>query len=283
MIVILISLLVPALTQVKRYAKGVKQKAQFHSISVALDLYNAQFDSYPESDRLDSDSQAYCGAMKLAEAMMGQDLLGFHPESRFLDDDGTGIDELYPDNPPIAQPLPSWYVENLKLRKGPYLQLENANAYKIKSLYGTAPADVAPFDGEKYVLCDVYSRVRLVRDLSDEDDELSGKTGMPILYYRANTAKTGHDFAQVDASIYDYRDNIDLIDLGVPWSGFDHLIASTGTTSDGVASDPSIFYDKTQNKNIVGQRPYRADSYILLSAGFDGEYGTPDDIFNFER
>jgi hypothetical protein len=24
-----------------------------------------------------------------------------------------------------------------------------------------------------------------------------------------------------------------------------------------------------------------ADSYILISAGFDGEYGTSDDVFNF--
>ena len=29
-------------------------------------------------------------------------------------------------------------------------------------------------------------------------------------------------------------------------------------------------------------RPYRADSYILISAGYDGLYGTRDDICNFD-
>ncbi len=30
-------------------------------------------------------------------------------------------------------------------------------------------------------------------------------------------------------------------------------------------------------------RPYRSDSFILLSAGFDGEYGTRDDVYNFQK
>jgi len=29
-------------------------------------------------------------------------------------------------------------------------------------------------------------------------------------------------------------------------------------------------------------RPFRADTYILISAGKDGLYGTKDDICNFE-
>jgi len=40
--------------------------------------------------------------------------------------------------------------------------------------------------------------------------------------------------------------------------------------------------DMILNPNInVLKRPYRADSFILLSAGPDALYGTPDDILNF--
>jgi len=81
-IVILISLLIPALNRVRRYAKLVTQKNQFHSISVAMGLFNAEEDCYPDSGKEDEDGEPYCGAMKLCEAMMGQDLLGFHPDSR---------------------------------------------------------------------------------------------------------------------------------------------------------------------------------------------------------
>jgi hypothetical protein len=29
--------------------------------------------------------------------------------------------------------------------------------------------------------------------------------------------------------------------------------------------------------------PYRADSFILISAGKDGDFGTADDVFNFDK
>jgi len=258
-IVILIGLLVPALNRVKRYSKEVKQKAQFHSIDVAMELFNAQWDGYPDSDATDETGASYCGAMKLCEAMMGQDLLGFHPNSHFL----RNATDLYPDEGDVT---PAEYAENLKTRRGPYLQLKNANAYTLAAIYTDfTGTDFASDSNSLFVLCDVYSR-RM---------NTGNKTGMPILYYKADTSKTTHDVDYVDDSIYDYRDNDELVGLGKPFgTGGDHAMFS----------DPGIFYDKTENKKITTtKRPYRADSYILLSAGFDGEYGTPDDIFNFEQ
>jgi len=68
-IVILIGLLVPALNQVKRYAYEVKQRAQLKSIDTAIELFNSEFDGYPDSDAVDPDNVDYCGAMKLCEAV----------------------------------------------------------------------------------------------------------------------------------------------------------------------------------------------------------------------
>jgi hypothetical protein len=119
------------------------------------------------------------------------------------------------------------------------------------------------------------------------------KIGMPILYYKADTSRTEHDRTMPAAcgnphyNIYDRCDNQDLVDIPLPWvtpAGPVHPMDSTGspTLLPGVNSDAGIFYDETQNKKITtDQRPYMADSYILMSAGFDGEYGTSDDIFNF--
>ena len=112
---------------------------------------------------------------------------------------------------------------------------------------------------------------------------------MPILYYKADPTKTQHKYSSdksiQNRNIYDTRDNQGLVDMGLPWiAGPMHPIASSGFTTVGVTdlANPQVFYDETANPDIPsGPWPYRDDSYILLSAGYDGEYGTTDDVFNF--
>jgi len=262
-IIILIGLLVPALNMVRRVAMKVQQKNQFHAIEVAQETFNVEWDGYPPS----KDDGDYCGAMKLCEAMMGQDLLGFHPSSRFRKDgtiDGTPATQLYPTNPS---------EDNLKTRVGPYLKLDQANAYRLEDLYYS----YGPYDSRSFVLCDVYKKVTHRTN--------ANLVGMPVLYYRADTGNTEHptDNASIGSAdnIYHYQDNNALAALGMPW---ETLPASGGPQHNLVTNPLDYFYEKIKNEKITTTaRPYRSDSYILLSAGFDGEYGTPDDIYNFSR
>ncbi len=259
-IVILIGLLVPALNMVRRFAQDVKQRAQLHSIETALELFNSEFDGYPDSSATDPMGVSYCGAMKLTEAMMGQDLMGFHPDSIFRSDGTDGTKRLYDANSTSF---------DVSARKGPYLPLENANAYRLGDIYTTT----SPFAPEHFVLCDVYKRVT--------QKSTGKKIGMPILYYKANTAKTRHNVSNPDdtENIYNYRDNQDLLLLGMPWNPTAiHRLAKEGSYAAGVR-----FYMNIRNEKVTTtSRPYRADTFILISAGYDGEYGTPDDICNFE-
>ena len=43
-IIILMGLLAPAMSRVRRYARRVSQKNQFHSIDIALEVFRAEFD-----------------------------------------------------------------------------------------------------------------------------------------------------------------------------------------------------------------------------------------------
>jgi type II secretory pathway pseudopilin PulG len=272
-IVILIGLLLPSLTMVKRHAKEVKQRAQFHSIEAALEIFSGdnEYGSYPPSNAQDEDGQEYCGAMKLCEAMVGQDLAGFHPLSHFRADCTTdGTFKLYANNP-TAAPLSPDTQTNLKARRGPFLQPDSANAYRLGQLY----EDTGDFSGDLFVLCDVYNRVR--------NRDTGRGIGMPILYYKAHTSNTIHDpngslpIVGDDAGyIYNYTDNDKLVLLPPPFD-------PTGTHPMGDAA--RNFYDLTRNDKVTIQSgwPYRPNTYILISAGFDGLYGTDDDIFNFEK
>jgi type II secretory pathway pseudopilin PulG len=272
-IVILIGLLVPALNKVKRFATDVKQRAQLHSISTAIELFSNEFEGYPESDAQDPQGQPYCGAMKLCEALMGQDLLGVHSNTAFRADglDASGTLNLYPNMTGMS---PQQQQGNLQARKGPYLQPENANAYRLEDIYSTTNA----FLPRSFVLCDVYGR-RTAGGL---------KTGMPILYYKANTEYNQHDpnlaMTETDSNgnIYNYWDNEALLALGKPWASGTTVSTSHELSASGSSGVERFFMNTRSDKISTIPRPFNADKFILISAGYDGEYGTADDICNFE-
>ncbi len=273
-IVILFGLLAPAMTMVRRHAKRVKQEAQFHSIEAGLQMFHDDFDGYPDSGEKDDGGIDYPGAMKLAEAMVGQDMLGFHPMSKF-NRDGTNSavtalgSDLYP---AFSDPITVGdETENLRSRRGPYVPVDQANVYTLTDLY----ADLGPLlsgTDPNLVLCDEYPRAR--------SNSTGKRIGMPILYYKADISKIEHDNTTEALNIYAYSDNQKIIERGLPWGpGVHPLDELSGESPKG----KELFYETIRNKKISSiDRPYRPESYILISAGFDGLYGTEDDIYNFE-
>jgi hypothetical protein len=228
-------------------------------MEAAIELFNNECDGYPPSEVNDPTGKPYCGAMKLAEALMGQDLRGFHPSSIFRCDgfDSTGTVDLYPDR--TERLNPALRNGNLKARRGPYLPAESANTWRLADIYGKGRTGSFPED--TLVLCDTYERKR----------PGGARTGMPILYYRAITHGASHEAGDPNR-VYDAQDNQMLIALGAP--------GKTGKTHPLL--DPKRFYLNTQDTRVSSRpQPYRGDFSILISAGRDGLYGTADDICNF--
>jgi len=263
-IAILVGLLVPALNTVREIANSVKQRAQFSSISSALEAFQADFGDYPQSYENGYECaigapNIYCGAQKLAEAMVGYDAFGFHPDSVFSRHNTTDqCDDTAPG--PVYD-----YMDpcNLDDRKGLYLELETANAVKVGNLYASMAIGLEP---DTYILTDTFGKVK---NLTTQK-----QTGMPILYYKADTSNFLHsdDPLDFDLNIYDVRDNTEIINVAPP---FDDSLSH---------NLPVDFYELTMNPNFTSPpRPYRAETFILQSAGPDGLYGNGDDVFNFEK
>ena len=141
-----------------------------------------------------------------------------------------------------------------EFRRGPYIKLETVELVE----YG-APTD----DGLDYIMrC---------------------KWGMPILYYRATPGAT---LTSSITSIYAPTDNDAFI---IDYTGRD---GAGGTVIDPLADDAAAgaydaFYSYITNPQVgdpadpADDVPYNADSFILISAGKDGRYGTDDDVTNF--
>ena len=281
-IMMLIGLLAPALGKVRRQAKLVKQNAQFHSIETALELYKNEFGTYPDSDALDPAGTSYCGAMKLCEAMVGQDLLGVHPSTVFNITglgSGTTPPDLYPE--PFNPETDPIHLANLRSRRGPYLPTDSATIHAVDHIYSTSTFPITGFAGfGPTVICDEYPRTTSSMPPTMLNQKIVEAVGMPVLYYRANTSKVLHNSAILTDNIYNSNDNQTLINLGVPWGTATdlHPIELTGDPG------PTGFYTMIQDNNVgTALRPQNPNSFILISAGYDGFYGTSDDVFNFGR
>ena len=272
-ITMLIGLLIPSLNTVRRFAKNTKQSAQLASIGAALTTFRNEYGEYPPSEGRslggsDAGARNFCGAQKLCEAMLGQDLMGFHPESEWS----------------VTRPFYYYTPVTLGQRVGRYLELATANAFRLGiSASGAqdglfdlgAPAlsgiDLAP---DTFVLCDVFANTRIVMANGD-----TVRAGKPILYYRANASSRVLDGgARPQDRIYNPMDNIDLIavqDISDDGNPGDHpLSLGAGAQFYPYVTDPRV---STEDWDW----PYRPDSYLLITAGADGLYGSGDDICNF--
>ena len=302
-IIILISVLVPGLNLARRYAKRVKQKAQFHSISVALEQFSADHDGYPESGLLPVPPVApyTTGAQRLAEALMGRDRRGYDTKSSW-DAQADSLDVTIYANDPLTVDGKA----SLDRRKeGPYLP--DAAAFQVSELYGDA---TTPHAGNVYGGPNIKNLIpRPAPVLTDEYTvknitTLSGKVvkaGSPVLYYKANSSTVFPDTSGggvinildtgpvggppgANDSIINSIDNEELIALGTVKSGVSVLHHFNPAFPDPVVAGKfgrQIFYEAITNTQMKPSWPVNTDSYILISAGFDGIFGTPDDVFNF--
>ncbi len=205
-------------------------------------------------------------------------MLGFHPDSAWRSDgrDATGTaGTVYEAS------------DTLKQRKSRYIELETANAFLLGGGQDALfPGDVDPLAPRTYVLCDVFGRTERRIQLGDNRVKMV-TPGSPILYYRANPSNLLHlppDMAHTSAAIYNARDNAPIVNLG--WLG-DATKAVGNRRQHRLAPDVAdtgfdYFYDYIRDERVEARQwPCRPDSYLLISAGMDGFYGTEDDIRNF--
>ena len=283
-IMLLIGVLVPGMQMIKKQARNLRQKAVFHGIEIGIGFFRNDDGEYPPSKPKVDGGKFVSGAQHLAEAMVGRDKQGFEPSTKWCAPTdqaaGTGDPTLYDQSDEVS----------LNRRRDVYLELKDASLHLLSDLYdstgncysGTLADKPAP------VLVDVFQHKQI-----DVDGE-KVKVGSPILYYKANRKSKSFrvDPATVPHSrwMYNYQDNDMIARLGtVNDPTVQHKFASdyTAPAPDERTGD-EIFYDFITNPRQVTTaggttfyKPYNASEYILISAGWDGIFGTKDDLTNF--
>jgi len=285
---LLVGLLTPGISMMNRHARTLKQKTIIKGYETGLEIFRKDFDYYPPSSRdLDAlgTGQTVCGAQKLAEALMGRDMEGFDPKSKFFDT--TESAGVY--NGPAST----------NRRKEPYTVVKDDGICSLEEVYGAGNigsifSPAATTGDRAPVMTDIFGR-RKVTLASGENI----KIGAPVLYFRADTATKrfmgSEPVTQTNYTrwIYNYDDNVDIINLGkVEEPTVRHKFEASETTvyNGQTLNGIQYFYEKIRNPqyrtldaggNPLSDKPYNASTFILMSAGWDGIFGTKDDVTNF--
>jgi len=290
-ITLLVGLLLPSLSMVRRTARETKQRAMLTAIDSALTVFRNDYGDYPPSDGWIyreppgvSEPIPYCGALKLTEALFGWDLMGFHPQSTWTADGGGPL--VY-DPGRVRDDNMDGIPDTLYERRSRYLDLESANVFRIGTslpgrndgLYDVPGTNPMASVAGRSVLCDVFPGTRVALLNPDGTIREVVNAGKPVLYFRANpSSRIMMDGANLDVRLYQGWDNDPLIVLDD--------IQDDGTIGthplNNNFNNYEYFYHYIADPRTPGSSwPYRPDSYLLITAGFDGIYGTDDDICNF--
>ncbi len=261
-IALLVSILLPALSQAKTLTRIAQSRSLLKTIETGLEMFHDDRigdDEYPVSggtintvtsatiaigDPLGRTNEYYTGAETLLWAMMGAD---FHGTPGFDGDVGVDPGELYEldgsNNPVVA-------------RSGPFMNLAKTEVLKIDD---DVAGDINFNTGGRK---------------TDGDGILAETIGDPfggaVLYFRATPRNERIDPKTIYNRLHNDRFYVD------------HPLGNT--TSAKNAGEPvtmNAFERFIWNPQIKSYRPHNKDSFILILAGPDDEFGTIDDITNF--
>jgi len=316
-IALLISILVPAVTRARRSAREVAIKAQQYAISQGLQMFHNDFGYYPSSlpqteegvnagsrteVGLNPEDYPVTGAHRLAFALLGRDKQGCPAKTGASGDAST---YSVPDDDSNTQPdsLTGWYYSTpangaaagafnaewigpadgdwgtptcKTARKGPYVEAEGLSVVADESL------GIVSGTGKDYVwlLCDKYETSADVDVAAAADYQRHSA----IVYFSANAR--GNKI-KANASTGEYTGNFENDNIYF-WQDNQNILASQFHNVNGDANvDQLDFWAFIEDpKAKIGANtcmPHNKESFLLISRGNDGLYGTDDDIINWER
>ena len=263
-IALLLAISMPAYHVIRTQAKTTSMKSTIASISMGLEQFKNEMGYYPGSSMgtmrtIDADGDGSgdapgndpdTGAHHLANAMFGIDMLGYNKNHYYYVDPATG------------EPSP---------RQELYVNAENLNVINFRRLADLDAANGTTDCVDKKVVLGLPANWDNLNPIIADDFKQNRPRA--ILYYRARPNKFSIVSANLAApgdGIYNPNDNAAF------W---------------GAASDAGFFAEfASYAHNPVSSvgwgdataRPYNKDSFLLISAGPDGLYGTSDDVCNFE-
>lgn len=291
-ITLLVGIMSSGIHKMAVHARSLKQKSQLKTFTTGLEFFEKRYGILPESAKVNDgmSGEFVTGAHHLAEALIGRDERGFDSKSWWhysdakTSDKEDSISDLYR-NPDSSDADGVIDKSSMKRRIGPFVNLDDVGAFTIEEIYGSGTG--LHSGSEEWNRAPVFTDVFGAKKIELANGE-KVKVGSPILYYKAKEGVMLHkrdavlgDYANINTWVYNFDDNL-AITGDQDLSSGSGLPGHKGESADNVLTITKFYEMITNPKSSVYERPYNAKSYLLISAGFDGIYGTRDDVTNFD-
>ena len=294
-IAMLVGILSVSQRKVKIVSLNLRQKAAFHGARISLELYSKDFGGYPDSARVSDGGTSVTGAQRMTEALFGRDDRGFNPKTKW-----------HPTQDAASNPNLYDATVTAKDRKTPYFERKRGGFYAMADLWSGGAGGSSVYLGISSaaagdnktqvspVFTDVFERNTVTFPSGDTE-----KVGMPVLYFKADPTKRfrvdssnnsvtvqNTDMAVYGNWVYNFADNLPILQL--PWlrepdTVTDGMTVHYRDPQDAAKSNAQYFYELVtarQDGNFF--KPHNQSTFLLISAGYDGIYGTRDDLTNFD-
>ena len=311
-IAILLGVLLPAMSHIRAKAKNLQASSNLQALQQGIEMFRGESDlggTYPPSsgdygqnpaDRrrianpfsesaMDDPDTEITGAHLLVHALVGADLLGT-PGFVDLDRDGYWADDTHAGPEGAYEVSEEEGVEKrMRYGGGGYVS-DEMKEQSIKSLRELEETGKIVYWAESSAL----ANTRLQPLFVDPWDR-------PILYYKANRVARRMIATSEKPGIYWQDDNGVITGSQNGLTDYDGIDFGSGKTDDlyhriakADAPEPKDDIDTEKFKNTFARfihdpavqarnTPVRKDSYLLISAGADGVYGSNDDVLNWTR
>ena len=316
-IALLVGILVPAVQSARRQAKAMATQGMLRTIGQGCEAFHGEFGEYPRSAGFNPfeggmSFTTLSGAQWVALQLCGPDLLGYVKPSKQNDTDSDGV--------VTATDWRNWYTSATFTRSGPYVQVDSKKAqspllYRQRhswvgdvpeSLQASSSTDGQWLNGQVPFFVDAFGNPVLYY------------RAWPLAKAPFSTGNIGSDDAGTGQ--YDHSDNAAFTG-GNGQNGFytgeeDGWDLGAGTVPDTVAGAQRLHYmynfgysptdptqmppvgsfayvtmdrdlyqmsDREPDNPSHGGRiwPKRPDTFMLISPGADGRWGSGDDVKNF--
>lgn len=316
-IMLLVGILIPALSAARIQAKKSSTAGLIRSLESGCEMFQGDFKQYPQSrghNPFEGDEEGeplLMGAQWLGLQLFGPDMRGIvnWKDLRNDSDNDKDID---------ADDWEDWYdleTTDEYTRMGPYGTVE-AGAVQTLITYPNLKSDITDWpeelgDGDSYwpneripFVIDAFSNPVLYYRANlkvnapfttgtPDNDFVVGRYDQADNGYITGSSGSNGRYPAAPASPYEAGWDLAGAAYVNEWD-YAHDLGELGYEEDQTAfPDPKTFaaflcdgtiFDNTDDGSYENGRiwPYKPDSFVLISAGEDGTYGSMDDLTNFK-